>query len=199
MEENKRSLSSIIKIVLFILILLIAIFGVSYAGYTWRHNGTLTNQISTDNISLDFLESNDNIISITNALPMTDAEGKIQGDVFDFAVTSKTKKNVSISYTLSVGKLATDTGFTALNDSDIKIYLEDYAGNILLNPTLISNLSNYNFYSGSQQHSVSNETVQDKFKLRVWIDESKTNDAKSWTTSTKLQYKFKVNINAQEQ
>ena len=199
-ELNKKvnNRNNIMRVLLSVVILLLLITGISLAAYNWRFNGTLTNQISAVDIELDFLESQDNIINITNALPMADEEGKYQHETFDFAVTSKTTKNTSIGYTLSIEKLVADTGYTLLNDGDIKVYLEDYAGNIVVAPTLISSLSNYQLYHGKHNHSSSTETVQSKFKLRAWIDESKTNDAKSWTTDTKLQYKFKINLSAGE-
>ena len=198
LDKKVNNRNNVIRVLLSVAILILLITGISLAAYSWRFNGTLTNQISTTGIELDFLESQDNIINITNALPMTDEEGKYQHETFDFAVTSKTKSNTSIGYTLSIEKLAADTGYTLLNDSDIKVYLEDYDGNVLVVPTLISSLSNYQLYQGSHSHNSTTESVQSKFKLRAWIDESKTNDAKNWTTTTKLQYKFKINLSASQ-
>lgn len=197
-NEKMNNRNRMIRVLLSVVILFLLITGISFAAYTWRFNGTLTNQISTTGIQLDFLESQENVINITNALPMTDEEGKYQHETFDFAVTTKTKSNTSIAYTLSIGKLAADTGYTLLNDSDIKVYLEDYEGNVVVAPTLVSNLTSYKLYTGTHVHSNSAETVQSKFKLRAWIDDAKTNSAKNWTADTKLQYKFKINLNASE-
>ena len=63
---------------------------------------------------------------------MSCTEGKSQTATFDFAVTSKTTKETVIGYTVSLEKLEPDTGYTFLNDSDIKIYIEDYNGNVVL-------------------------------------------------------------------
>ena len=79
-----------------------------------------------------------------------------------------------------------------INDSDIKVYLEDYEGNQLVGPTLISDLNNYVLYRSTHSHN-GNSDVQEKFKLRVWIDETKTEDARNWDMDTKLQYKFRLN------
>ena len=195
-KENKKSKKLNIIIIVLILLIVIAI-GTSYAQWNYNFIGQLTNSISTEDIKLEFLESQDNVINITNALPLSDEEGKKE-ETFDFAVTSKTKKEIVLGYTLSIQKLEADTGYTFLNDEDIKIYLEDFQGNALLEPTKVSSLDNYKFYSNLHEHSTSNETLQDKYKLRVWIDESKENDAKNWNTSTKLQYKFKVNVASEE-
>jgi len=128
---------------------------------------------------------------------MYDDEG-IYEPSFDFAVTSNTTRNVNINYTLTISKLSLDTGYTALQDNQMKVYLTDYDGNVLVQPTLISSLTNYQLYSSSHAHSASNTIVQSKFRLRVWIDQSLMTAAQSWTTSTKLQYKFKINILSSE-
>ena len=187
MEENQiNNKRNILKMSLLIVGLLVLIGGISYAAYTWTFNGTLTNNISTSSIELKFLESNTEIINITNALPMYDDEG-IYEPSFDFAVTSNTTRNVNINYTLTISKLSLDTGYTALQDNQMKVYLTDYDGNVLVQPTLISSLTNYQLYSSSHAHSTSNTIVQTLMTA-----------AQSWTTSTKLQYKFKINISSSE-
>ena len=197
MEENKSKKKQVNKKVLISIIgIIIALVGASYAVWHYTFNGTLKNTISTNDISLDLLESNTNIITIENALPISDNEGKAQTQTFDFAVTSKTTKDTIITYKLSIEKLSVDSGYTALNDNQIKIYLTDYNNNLVLNPTKISDLNNYVFYSGAHYHDNNNETKQNKFKLRAWIDGGV--DANSWNASTKLQYKFKINLTSSE-
>ena len=189
-KNNKKKL-----IVSALLVLLIIIIGSSYAVWTYTFTGGV-NTISSSEISIDLLESNSEIINITNALPMGDNDGKTQTDTFDFAVTSKTPKTTVIGYILNIEKLSVDSGYTSFNDSDIKIYLEDYAGNQLLEPTKISDLDNYKFYSNLHNHDSSHVTIQDKFKLRTWIDGDV--DLSSWTSTTKLQYKFKIGLSSTE-
>lgn len=191
-KNTKKKLTAIILSI----VLVLAVIGISFAVWYYTFNGTLTNLISTTDISLDLLESNTNIITIENALPMGDNDGKSQTQTFDFAVTSKTTKDTIITYKLSIEKLSVDSGYTSLNDNQIKIYLTDYQNNLVLNPTKISDLNNYVFYSGAHYHDSNNETKQNKFKLRAWIDGEV--DASSWTSSTKLQYKFKIKISSNE-
>ena len=186
-KENKKKLLLTISL---ILILLIAVAGISYAAWNYVFNGTLTNTISTPEVSIELLESNDNIINITNALPMSDNEGKAQSQVFDFVVTSKTTRDMDIEYTVTLEKLSVDSGYTSLNDNQIKVYLTDETGTQKVAPTLISNLSNYKLYKGTHSHDSTHNKVQDKYKLRVWIDQDV--DASSWNASTKLQYKFRI-------
>ena len=201
MEETKKELDNkklIIRIALLVIMLLLLITGTSLAAYTWRYNSTNPNRISTTEISLDFLESTDEIINITNALPVTDEEGKYQNEYFDFSVNTKSTTPRTINYTITIEKLTADAGFTLFNDSDIKVYLEDYDRNVLVEPTLISNLTNYALYTHSNVHTTGVETIQTKFRLRAWIDNSKADEAKNWTESTKLQYKFKLNVSGAE-
>jgi hypothetical protein len=222
------------KAIILIITLVLTIIGISYAAYTFVFTGG-TNTLSTSDISLEFLESNSNIINITNALPMGCMEGKQQPQTFDFAVTSKTTRNVNIKYTLSIQKLSVDSGYTAFNDDQIALYLTDYTGtnellpsnyrcsiilpgegNKVSNPvdeykdikpmllantdtghiSLVSQLNNYKLYTGTHTHDATHQTVQDKFKLRVWI--APDVDASSWNASTKLQYKFKIGLSSEE-
>ena len=192
-KSNKKQL--IISIV-GVLVLVITVVGASFAVWNYVFNGTLVNTISTNDISLDLLESNENIINITNALPMSDNEGKSQTETFDFAVTSKTVKDIDIEYNINIQKLEVDNGYTALNDNQIKVYLTDYSNTQKVAPTLISNLTNYKLYTGKHSHDSTHETVQDKFKLRAWIDGAV--DASNWNAETKLQYKFKIGLTSTE-
>ena len=191
--NNKR----IGKLLFLIVFLITLVIGFSYAFSNWNYIGSTFNKLTSSDLEISLLESETNVISLNNAFPMTDEEG-LDTDSFDFAVTSKTVKEEGIRYTISIEKLEADTGYTFLNDSDVKIYLEDYEGNVLLEPTLISNLDNYKLYTGSHVHDSTNNELQDKYKLKVWIDQSKENDAKSWDLDTKIQYKFKLNINNEE-
>ena len=192
-KSNKKQL---ILTVLGVLALVIAVAGISFAAWNYVFNGILVNTISTNDISLDLLESDDEIINITNALPMSDNEGKAGTETFDFAVTSKTVKDIDIEYNINIQKLEVDNGYTALNDNQIKVYLTDYSNTQKVAPTLISNLTNYKLYTGKHSHDSTHEEKQDKFKLRAWIDGSV--DASNWNAETKLQYKFKIGLTSTE-
>ena len=192
-KSNKKQL---ILTIVGVLVLVIAVVGASFAVWNYVFNGQLTNTISTNDISLDLLESNTNIITIENALPMSDNEGKQQTQTFDFAVTSKTVKDIDIEYNINIQKLEVDNGYASLNDNQIKVYLTDYNNTQKVAPTLISNLTNYKLYTGKHSHDTTHETVQDKFKLRAWIDGAV--DASNWNQDTKLQYKFKIGLTSEE-
>ena len=61
-------------------------------------------------------------------------EGAHQEETFDFAVTSRTKRDVQIKYNLYIEKLEVDNDATALNDNDIALYLTDYSEEEMLLP-----------------------------------------------------------------
>ena len=196
--NSKKSLLISIAIVL----ILIAVIGISYAVWYYTYVGNV-NTISTNDISLDFLESDTNIINIQNALPMSDAEGKAQTDTFDFAVTSKATANISINYTLSLEVLDVDDGYISLDDNDINLYLTDYNDNkidtLCNDPSddgvaYVTCLPDYQLYTGTHVHDSSHEVVQDKFKLRVWLFQDV--DVSDWDANTKLQYKFRINLSS---
>ena len=195
MEENKRKSNKKKLVIPALLALLIIIIGTSYAAYHYNFIGGV-NTIATSEISLDLLESNTEIINITNALPLSDNEGKSQAETFDFAVTSKTARTTSIKYNLFIEKLEVDDGYISLNDNDIKIYLTDYSDNQLFEPKLISELTNYKFYTKIHNHDGSHVTVQNKFKLRAWI--AGDVNVSNWNSSTELQYKFKIGVSVNE-
>ena len=56
------------------MILLVSIVGVSYSAWRYVFTGN-ENKIETGDVSLKLLESNKNIISLNNSLPMSDEEG----------------------------------------------------------------------------------------------------------------------------
>ena len=190
----KKSKKPILMSIIAIIILLLAV-GISYAAWNmpvWL--GSLTSSLSSEGIELEFLESSSEIINVSNTLTMKDQEGINQDEYFAFAVTSKTRKDEVIGYNLSIEKLTVDTGYTAFNDNDIKIYLTDYDnGEVLLAPTYVSSLTNYKFYSNVHIHDSSTYQIQDKFKLRAWVVEDNVN-VFTWDENTKLQYKFRINL-----
>lgn len=201
-EENKKK-HSIAFTILGIFVMVATIAGVSVAAYTWQFAGS-ANSISTGKISMSLLESSD-VIDITDAVPIKDATGKKQGNKFDFAVTTfASGKPGNISYNLSISKVAVDTGYTALSDSSVKVYLTALTddGEVeVMDPTLVSNIitsgtsGTLTFNSGKtnylvHSHNTAGSNISTKYRLRMWVNESV--DASSWTRDTKNQFKLKI-------
>ena len=188
LKNNKALMISLVAV------LIILIGGVSYAAYDYSFTGK-DSKLESGSVSIKFLESNTNVIDLKNALPINDSEGK-KGNSFDFVVTTKASYKTGLKYDLSVEKLSVDSGYTSLSDNQVKIYLTDYSDSSLLEPTLISGLDNNKIYSKTNKHSSANTKITDKYKLRVWVDSNV--DASSWDQDTKLEYKFKIDVNSQE-
>ena len=181
-----------------LLVALLVLVGASYAYFDYSFIGK-DNTISTTDVSIKLLESNKEIITLENQLPISDEQGMVQegtGNVFDFAVETKSSSNMKLGYKLSIEKLQTDTGYTSLTDDQIKIYLTDTDNNKILGPLKISELDNYNLYEDVNIHSETNNTQVDKYRIRVWIDQDV--QVKEWDENTKQQYKFKIGVGSTE-
>ncbi len=193
MENNKKNKFKVFM-VLFVLLVLIA--GSSYAVWRYNYNGTSNNTISSTDLSFRFLESNKEIVSIDNAVPMSDEDGIKQegtGNVFDFEVKSKVGATTDVKYVASLEKISIDSGKTALNDSDVKVYIEDFNGNTVLRPTKISELNSYKLFEKLHRHSKDNSEISTKYKLKVWLD----SEVDVFSLENK-QYKFKINVKTEQ-
>ena len=194
-SNNENSKKSKILTVTYGLLVVLVLIGISYALFDYSFLGK-GNTISLDEIKIDFLESSNEVIGIDNAIPLSDDEGKSQSDTFDFQVRTKTGNDTGISYNLVIEKLEALSGYILLNDNEVKVYLTDYDGNVIVPPTLVSDLNNYVLYTKTNLHSTSNYEYRDKYKLRVWIDDDVTGEG--WTQSTKLQYDFKIGVESNQ-
>ena len=184
------------KVFMVLFVLLVLIAGSSYAVWRYNYNGTSNNTISSTDISFRFLESNKEIVSIDNAVPMSDEDGIKQegtGNVFDFEVKSKVGATTDVKYIASLEKISVDSGKTALNDSDVKVYIEDFNGNTVLKPTKISELNSYKLFEKLHRHSRDNSEISTKYKLKVWLD----SEVDVFSLENK-QYKFKINVKTEQ-
>ena len=131
-NDSKKLLLSVFGTALII----IAILGVTYAVFTYTSNATKENVIKTGAITMSYIESNENIISISDALPMSDAVGMIQNSYFDFLVSSSISGISTISYEIFAKQIVTNN---SLESGKVKVYLEEINGpeyNKVLQPTI---------------------------------------------------------------
>ena len=194
--NNKERKKIVIEIVS-VLVLMTLFIGVSIAGGYWSYKSSTANTLETGSVSMTFLESN-SVIDITNALPKSDNAGKTQTDLFEFAVTTNSGAVQTISYDISIEPIIVETGYTGLNPEDIKVYLTDKEGNVLVNPTKLSDLNNFKLYSNKHKHITEDTRLTSKYVLRAWIDSGvrATDWYKEYTDSNiRYQYKFRVNVN----
>ena len=189
---NER-VKEIKKFSIFLLVLgLILTIGGSYAVYRYTYVSTDDNKITSESTSIEFLESNTNVISLSNAMPMTETEGKGQTSTFDFVVNTKTSKALDISYSLVLEKLEPTSGYTQLEDKDVNFYLTDYNNNPLVQNNISKISKDYVIYTKTNSHTNISKEIKDKYKLRIWLD--KDVDISNWNKDTKLEYKFRIDV-----
>ena len=178
MEENKSNKKEIIIIGL-MLLLVIALIGVSYAAFRFMGEGTKLNTITTGSITMSY-EETDNTISLSGALPTMDETGKKRlnpGEYFDFTVSSKIVGNVNINYEIS----AKEVGDGTIDGSNIKLYLtgltEEGTEEELMTPEVYNEEVSSNDYTGRPSGEMSlytssmSSSESNKYRLRMYVDE----------------------------
>ena len=176
MNKIKKKENIIIAIILVIMVL--AIIGVSYAAFSFGQLGNKPNTITTGDISMTY-EEGDNTISIGNALPTTDATGTTRlkdGEYFDFSVSSNITGNVNINYEVS----AKEVGEGTIDGSNIKLYLTEIVDGEeqgLMTPETYNEEASENTYTGRPANEMSlytssmNSSEEHHYRLRMYVTE----------------------------
>ena len=179
MKSNKTK--QIFLTLIAVLSLVLITVGVSYSLFTYSKTGVTDNIVKTGKINFLYTEVSGigKGISLTDAFPISDEEGKLQtgeGKVFDFKITSTIEMNSSISYEVTVRKKNDST----LDEDKVKLYLTEVDG---IEKELIldkySNLTQTNtkvpdgviektIYEGTVPANTSN--YEKNFRLRMWLD-----------------------------
>ena len=183
-DKKKQLLLSILGILSLVLITV----GVTYAIFTYTRLGTTDNTITTGTLKFLYTENSKGGtgISITDAFPITDTEGKtLTGDnnVFDFKVEGTNTGTEEIPYEVTLRKKSTST----LAESNVKVYLTDMEGDAdtqILAPTLYSSLNQTNVDVGDEVEKTiytgsvlgNTDSYLKEFRLRMWIDENSNQD-----------------------
>lgn len=170
--------------ILGIAILIVVVVFSSLAIFTYSKKGTTANKITSGTVTMSYLESEAGI-SITNAYPITDAEGKVlsQEDVtkgvnsgyFDFQVSATMSSPTTIQYII-YGKNISSA--PSLEEQYVKVYLTDgaatetaYTGYQNTVPSFgsLSTLEGDNtsriLYTGNLTKTSSSQS----FRLRMWV------------------------------
>ena len=194
MSDNKKKKLTMIGLSLFALTI------VTLGAYAlWSQiSATNENTISTGQVKMSYTEVNE--LTLNNALPMKDEDGKKQTNYFDFKVLSYIKTNANdnteqkLNYNVILEPL---TVTNPLADKEIKVYLtkiENGAETEVTGPTTIDKLNNYILKSQEEVFSNNKGEVTTSYRIRAWIDydvdASKFNDP-----NHSYSYKFRVNVN----
>ena len=190
--------------------LLFVTVGVTYAFYIYRGQGQKENMVKTGNLSFVYDEqrAEGNQVTLTNAFPMTDEQGKGQmgnNSVFEFGITATTK-GAPISYEIYLTKEESST----LSEQVVKTYLTKVNGEEETAVFDTRNQREINLYSElgdttlvSQGKTLYQETIPESqtsyhqtFRYRMWIDEdaSQMQDGE-WIYNGKS-FSVKVNVYA---
>ncbi len=164
------------------LVLVIAIVGISYAAFTYAGIGKRENTITTGVLTMTYIEDT-NTISMSNALPTTDATGKkrlTKGEYFDFTVSGTVKGSENINWEIAAEDVTTAT--KKIDGSLIKLYLtsinEDGTETEVMAPKTYKNETSANQTTGRPNNMMSlatgttNKSFSTKYRLRMYVDES---------------------------
>ena len=185
--------------IVLIVVMLLAIIGVSYAAFNYSKTGTKLNSITTGSITMSYTES-DSIISIDKALPTRDETGKVrlkEGEYFDFTVSSEIVGDININYEISAKDVTTSN--RKIDGSNIKLYLTRLTDNgeeELMSPETYNEEINANSYTGRPTGEMSlyqgsmSSSESNRYRLRMWVDE----EYNPQDDGGNLQFSVKINV-----
>ena len=177
MNKKKQLLLSIGLV----LILVLMIVGISYAAFKFTGLGTKPNIITTGAITMEYTETT-NTISMTGALPTTDATGKVRltaGEYFDFTIKSNIQGNANINWEIAAEDI-TSSSAKKMDGKNIKLYLTKLNGDKeeeVMAPKVYSASTSANTKTGRPSGVMSlatgtmstSETTN--YRLRMYVDE----------------------------
>ena len=157
------------------------IVGISYAAFKFVGLGTKPNTITTGAITMEYTEST-NTISMTGALPTTDATGKVRltaGEYFDFTIKSSIQGNANINWEIAAEDI-TPSSAKKMDGKNIKLYLTKLTGDKeeeVMAPKVYSATTSANTKTGRPSGVMSlatgtmsaSETTN--YRLRMYVDE----------------------------
>ena len=206
MKDNNNNSKQVLLSVLGVAILVVAVVGVSFAAFSYQGIGEKNNTITTGTITMNYKEPI-NGINLTEALPMSDEQGKAltgQNNTFDFTVTASVSGNATINYAIVAVPDEGNSG-TAVTDRTVKVYLtdqEDTATGNTTAPKILSSLASSDTAASAgvpsslggyvlKTGTYSGTSNSDSYRLRMWIDAAATAPEKSET------YILRVNVYGQ--
>ena len=175
--DKKRQLLLSIGLVL---VLVLMIVGISYAAFKFVGLGKKENTITTGAITMEYEEST-NTISMTGALPTTDATGKVRltaGEYFDFTIKSSIQGNANINWEIAAEDITASS--KKIDGKNIKLYLTKLNGDKeeeVMAPKVYNATTSANTKTGRPSGVMSlatgtmstSETTN--YRLRMYVDE----------------------------
>ena len=212
MKKDNKNKTLILSVVGLIGLIVITI-GITYAIFTYTKLGTTDNTITAGTLKFLYTENTGvkTGIQLTNALPISDTQGKaLDGDnnVFDFSIEATNTGTEAIPYEVTLRKKADST----LEENCVKVYLTDKTETTEKEELAVikySKLPQTNIDVGSEiektiyNGSVDGNTTNYKkdFRLRMWVDDTEDSSniyGKKFTAMVNVYSNAKV-ISAEEQ
>ena len=212
MKRDNKKKALVLSVVGLIGLIVITI-GITYAIFTYTKLGTTDNTITAGTLKFLYTENTGvkTGIQLTNALPISDTQGKsLDGDnnVFDFSIEATNTGTEAIPYEVTLRKKADST----LEENYVKVYLTDKTETTEkeeLAVTKYSRLPQTNIDVGSEiektiyNGNVDGNTTNYKkdFRLRMWVDDTEDSSdiyGKKFTAMVNVYSNAKV-ISAEEQ
>ena len=177
MKKKKELIISIAAVI----VLVLAIVGVSFAAFSYSRTGEQINTITSGAISMQYTET-DNVIQIDKALPTTDATGTVrlkEGEYFDFSVSGTIQGTANINWEIAAEDIT--TADRKIDGSNIKLYLtevNDSQETEVMAPKVYSEEASANEYTGrpagqmSLYATTSSTSFTKSYRLRMYVDEN---------------------------
>lgn len=197
-DHSKNITGISIVICLLVTMLVIFVFCVTFAIFTFSKQGDKRNSISTGVLAFSYTEST-NGVYLTNAMPITDEVGKKLGEnggrgYFDFNISSTITNSTSIFYEIFATPINVDN---PLSWEYVKLYLTDatddspvpgYTSRIPTFKELYN--SEYAINSKRLYYGVFTKSESRNFRLRLWLASNYE------VTNEERMFKIKVGVKA---
>ena len=187
MEMKDNDQKKMLLSVLGVAILVVAVIGISFAAYSTVFKSD-ANTVTTGTVMVSYTEPS-NAINVTNAMPMSDTDGKAQtgSGVFEFTVSTKADNALTVPYEINLTKVETtvqsgEAGYyESMADNQVKAYLTKggtYVTETGQDGTLVSALTASTVRSGSKVLHTDSDVftaasagtaVTTTYQLRLWI------------------------------
>ena len=186
MDKNKKK--NLVLSIIGLIGLIVVTIGITYAVFTYTKLGTTDNTVTSGTLKFLYTENTGvkTGIKLTNALPISDTQGKaLDGDnnVFDFSIEATNTGTEAIPYEVTLRKKKTST----LAKENVKVYLTDRTETqetSLLEPSKYSELTQTSVNVGSNiEKTIYKSSVaggeasyRKDFRLRMWISDASSQD-----------------------
>ncbi len=164
MNNSKKSIGIIVTVV----VMLLTVFGVTYAFVNFTLNGNENSILVTGDIYMNYTETNQ--INLTDAVPMDKESAlKLSDNVFNFTISGKNQSKKDIYYGISIVYGEEQASKTRLKDEDIDVYLTS-GEDVLVNANRYKSLNDTRIWAEKIDAGTNSYTKE--YSLRLWVDES---------------------------